>query len=141
MVLKRTRDAARAAKARGQKKRPAPVKKPVEPAAPVIPKVGPLDGKARMFLRGLGHHLDPVVQVGTGGVSDAVAAETDKALAFHELLKVKVQKGAEGEVPSVVATLAAATGSTVVQVIGRVALLFRQNAEPSARKIAIPKRR
>ena len=154
MVLKKTRDAAKAARTQRTTK---PRQKPKAPPAPPpkgarprpkadppptnLPTIGPLNGRARVYLRGLGHHLDPVIQVGNGGISEAVLAETDRALEHHELIKLKFGKGAEGDSSSLTATLAARAGAEVVQVIGRVGLIFRQNTVVAKRKIAIPKGR
>ena len=56
-----------------------------------------LTGKQRRHLRALGHHLDPVVQIGHEGVNDAVVRETDAQLDAHELIKVKVGKSSPHE--------------------------------------------
>src|SRR5690606_15003928 len=45
------------------------------------------------YLRILGHTLTPVVDVGPGGVTDSLRKELDKALAEHELVKVRVRFG------------------------------------------------
>ena len=49
-----------------------------------------LTGKQRRYLRGLGHELKVVVQVGKGGIDDGVIAAVDQALTDHELIKLKV---------------------------------------------------
>lgn len=85
----------------------------------------PLTGKQRAHLRGLAHALDPVVQIGAGGVSDAVVKKVDLELEHHELVKVKL-----GEAPETAAEvapkLAAATGAEVAQVIGKTIVLYRR---------------
>jgi len=50
-----------------------------------------LTSKQRQYLRGLAHPLAPVVRVGKAGVTDNVIAETRKALASHELIKVRIE--------------------------------------------------
>ena len=49
-----------------------------------------MDSAERKALRRIAHHLHPVVMIGDGGVSEAVIAETHRALDDHELIKVKV---------------------------------------------------
>ncbi len=95
-----------------------------------------LTGKQRRYLRSLGHHRRPVVQVGQGGVSEAVVRATGEALAAHELVKVKFGEGAGGERRDLAARLAQATGAHLVQVLGRTALLYRRH--PDAPKITLP---
>ncbi len=44
----------------------------------------------RLTLRARAHPLRPVVLLGGAGLTDAVLKETDRALAAHELIKVRV---------------------------------------------------
>ena len=57
----------------------------------------PLTGKQRQHLRALAHHLEPVVQIGHEGPTEAVLAQINEALEAHELIKVKI--GGECPVP------------------------------------------
>jgi RNA-binding protein len=79
-----------------------------------------LTGKQKRHLRGLGHHLSPVVMIGHEGLTDAVVAHTDRALSDHELVKIKTL----GD--DVAAALAERTGAVLVQELGHTALLFRR---------------
>jgi putative YhbY family RNA-binding protein len=54
----------------------------------------PLAENQLRFLRGKAHPLKPLILIGQHGLTDAVCAETDRTLADHELVKVKV-RGAE----------------------------------------------
>jgi len=82
-----------------------------------------LSGKQRRHLRALGHHLQPVVQVGHEGITEALVNETDRQLASHELIKVKI--GESQDRHGSADLLAERTGSQVAQVLGRTALLYR----------------
>ncbi len=97
---------------------------------------GPLTGKAIRYLRGLGHHLDPVVQIGKEGITEALVAATREALAAHELVKVRV--GAEAPIDRKEAgvELAEATGSELAQTLGRTLLLYLRH--PRKPKIVLP---
>lgn len=90
-----------------------------------------LKGKQIRFLRGLGHHLQPIVMIGKEEVSDKVKQATDEALETHELIKVKLQEGCIIDRKDVAEQLAASTGSQVAQVLGKTILLYRQAEEPS----------
>ena len=83
-----------------------------------------LSPQARKQLRGIAHHLHPVVSVGEGGLSDGVREETLRALRDHELIKVRFS-GDRRARASAIADLAAATNAEVVQTIGKVAVLYR----------------
>jgi len=89
-----------------------------------------LTSKQRRFLRSRAHALQPVVQVGEAGASDAVIAATEEALAHHELIKVRFQQGDKGERRTMVTTLCQGTGAEMVQEIGRMAVLYRPAEEP-----------
>jgi RNA-binding protein len=49
-----------------------------------------LTEKQRRHLKGLAHRLKPVILMGNAGLTDAVVAETHRALADHELIKVRL---------------------------------------------------
>lgn len=44
----------------------------------------------RIALRAQAHHLDPVVLLGSNGLTDAVIKEVDRELNVHGLIKVRV---------------------------------------------------
>lgn len=129
------------------KKAPAqktPAKKAPAKAAPAKKKgskagAPTVTGQQRAFLRGLGHHLNPVVQIGHKGLSAEVLKELDHALVSHELLKVKLLRSAPLSVSEAAAQMSAAAGAVVAQTIGKVVLLYRPSPDPDRRKIALPR--
>ncbi len=94
-----------------------------------------LTGKQVRFLRGLGHHLKPVVMIGKEEINAAVLSATDEALAVHELIKVKLQEGCLSDRKDVADELAKATNSAIAQILGKSILLFRASEEA---KIKLP---
>lgn len=88
-----------------------------------------LTERQRRHLRGLAHPLKPVVLLGSGGVSDAVIAETRRALHDHELIKVRLPGLERGRRDAALADLAARSGGTLVTRIGHVAVLYKPRAE------------
>ncbi len=90
----------------------------------------PLTGKQRRALRAMGHHLEPVVIVGQSGVTEGVISAVTQALNDHELIKVKINEGPETR-QEAAARMAEGTGSELVQLLGRTALLFKKRAEDS----------
>ncbi len=96
-----------------------------------------LTGKQRRYLRGLGHELKPIVQVGKGGVDDGLVAAVDQALADHELIKLKIGESANLDRHEAADAIAVRTKSEVAQVLGNTVLLFRP--DPEDPKITLPR--
>jgi len=84
-----------------------------------------LTGKQKRYLRGLGHHLNPVVQVGQRGVHESVIEKVLEELGHHELIKLKVGQDCLETAKEAGETLAEACEASLVQVIGRMVLLYR----------------
>lgn len=82
-------------------------------------------------LRRIAHHLNPVVSIGDAGLTDAVAAETERALRDHELIKVKIHSESREERKTFCAELAKRCDAQVIQSIGKVAILYKDNPEPN----------
>ncbi len=102
-------------------------------------KKASLSGKQRRFLRSLGHHLTPVVFIGREGLSKSVVKSIEDVLAARELIKVKL--GSNCPVPKKEAAQSAAerTGSSLVQLIGKTILLFKENMDlKTDRRIKLP---
>ena len=94
-----------------------------------------LTSTQRKHLRGLAHHLEPVVRVGQKGVTESVVAETDRALESHELIKVRLD--AEGkEKKEIAEALAGKTGAELAGVVGKIAILYKAREEKP--KIKLP---
>jgi len=83
-----------------------------------------LTGKQKRFLRGLGHHLKPVVFVGQHGITDGVIKKVDEELENHELIKIKLGQNSDDGTADVVEDLAELNAHHV-QSIGRVVLMYR----------------
>jgi RNA-binding protein len=96
-----------------------------------------LTGKQRRHLRGLGHELKPIVQVGKDGIDDGLIAALDQALADHELVKIRIGEAADVERHAAAKQLAEQTRSEVAQVLGNTVLLYR--ADPEDPKITLPR--
>lgn len=97
----------------------------------------PLTGLQKRHLRGLSHHLKPLIQVGKNGLTEGVIAAIDQALDSHELIKVRVGESAEGR-KALAAELAERTDSAWVGTVGNVVTLFRPNDDPEKREIELP---
>jgi RNA-binding protein len=94
----------------------------------ILESVVSLTSRQARQLRALAHHLDPVVRVGSAGVTDAVIDKTDKELEIHELVKVRID-GDRDEVQADGDKLASATRAEIAQRIGKVVVLYRARKE------------
>jgi len=86
-------------------------------------------GKLRHSLRGYGHTLNVIVQVGKAGLTHALVRQVNDALAIHELIKLKV--GSESPVDrfQVAERLGEEPGVEVVQILGRMILLYKRHPQ------------
>lgn len=99
---------------------------------------GTLTNGQKKALRGLGHHLEPVVYVGKEGFSPALLKSMEAALKAHELMKIKLGQNCPVERNEAGNQLAQLTGAALVQVIGRMILLFRPNPDlPPGKRITV----
>jgi RNA-binding protein len=87
----------------------------------------PLSDKQLRFLRGRAHALKPVIQIGNSGLTAGVLLETRRALADHELIKLRIQAADRPTRDALLAELVRDTGSALVTRIGHVAVLFQAN--------------
>jgi RNA-binding protein len=85
----------------------------------------PLTARERTHLKARAHTLEPVVHVGGAGVSDALAAEVDRALTAHELIKVKVGVDDRDQRVRIGDDICARVDATVVHRVGKVVILWR----------------
>ena len=84
-----------------------------------------LTGKQRSFLRALAHPLKPVVQIGHGGLTDAVLTAIDGALQKHELIKIKLTGDEAAAAADLAPEIEQRTRSSVAQVIGKTLVVYR----------------
>ncbi len=89
-----------------------------------------LSGKQIRHLRGLGHHLQPIVMIGRGELNERVVASLEEALSQHELIKVKLQEGCDLDRHEAAEEMARLTKSAVAQVLGKTILLYRRGEDP-----------
>jgi RNA-binding protein len=84
----------------------------------------PLTARERAHLKARAHALEPVVKLGSSGVTDGVVAEVDRVLTAHELIKVRIA-GERDERAAAGDELCARTGATAVHRVGRILILWR----------------
>lgn len=87
--------------------------------------------RTRKQLRAIGHRLNPVVIV-SNGLTEGVAAEIDRALNDHELIKIRVLAADRVEKQELVTAICNSLDAELVQMSGHIALLLRPALKPKA---------
>jgi len=95
-----------------------------------------LTDRQKKHLRRLGHALHPIVLIGQRGLTESVVAELGRALADHELVKVRARVGDREARDAVLGQLARDSASELVYRIGNVGLFYKQNNKLN--KILLP---
>ena len=95
-----------------------------------------LTPRERAHLKGRAHSLEPTVLVGNAGLTEAVAAEVERALAAHELIKVRIN-GADREGRDVLCeAIRARADAAEVQRVGKILVLWRPRPEQGSQETA-----
>jgi len=89
-----------------------------------------LTGKQKHFLRSLAHHRKPSVTVGAGGLGESVLQEINFAFQHRELLKIKLPAAGRIERQHLVQQICTRSHAEMVQLIGRICLIYRPHDEP-----------
>jgi RNA-binding protein len=93
-----------------------------------------LNAKQRQYLKAQAHPLKPVVHIGKGGVTEALALELDTMVESLELLKIKLNQNVADDADTVIADLEAKVrGLEHVWTIGRTLLVFRASRNKPSR--------
>ena len=98
-----------------------------------------LEGFQKKYLKGLAHHLKPVVFLGQNGVTLNLIDSINQAFEKHELIKIKfVDYKEKDSKTSISDTIVKETDSSFIGLIGNTLILYRQSKNKKNRKIKIP---
>jgi len=88
-----------------------------------------LSAAERKQLKARAHRLEPMVLIGTKGLTDDVVKEVDLALKAHELIKVRAPDLEREAREDALQALCERTGAESVQAIGKVFVIYRKRDE------------
>jgi len=94
-----------------------------------------LTGKQVRFLRGLGHPLKPLLQMGKSGITPSFIHQVQSALETHELIKIKLIKSAPDSLKEAAEKLEKGVPCHVAQTIGKTVLLYKARDEKPTIKL------
>lgn len=88
-----------------------------------------LTSKQRSYLRSLANGIEPIFQVGKGGIGQNMIKQFNDALEARELVKASVLKNSASDTKEVCEEIASLTGADIVQMIGNKFVLYRESKE------------
>ena len=97
-----------------------------------------MTSKQRAYLKGLAMTRDPILQIGKSSLTPELTQSVNEALDARELIKIHGLKNCVDDGKILAQTLAERTRSQVVQVIGRMIVLYKPAKEETDRKIVLP---
>lgn len=96
-----------------------------------------LTGKQRAFLKSKANTMDPLFQVGKGGVTENFIKQVEEALEARELIKIKVLNNSLLDARDVAIEIAEDIDAEFVQSLGNKFVLYKESKEN--KKIVLPK--
>lgn len=87
-----------------------------------------ITSKQRSRLKALASNLNPVTQIGKGGVTDNLLKTLSDALEAHELIKVNILTTADEDALNLAENVADLLEAIPVAVIGRKAIFYRRSS-------------
>ena len=95
-----------------------------------------LTARERAHLKARAHALEAIVQVGNAGLTEAVAAEVERALAAHELIKVRINGADRKARETLCDAIGARADAAAVQRVGKILVLWRPRPETTSQETA-----
>ncbi|MFU2154385.1 ribosome assembly RNA-binding protein YhbY [Paenibacillus larvae] len=86
-----------------------------------------LTGKQKRYLRSMAHHLNPIFQIGKGGVNDQLITHIKEALETRELIKVSILNNNDEDRNELTQEISGRSGAELVQVIGKTIVLYKES--------------
>lgn len=98
-----------------------------------------LSMQQKKYLRGIAHHLKPVIIIGQHGLSEGLMNELNSTLDHHELIKIKIAAGEREERKEIINTVCQTMGAELVQAIGKIFVIYRPNPDKKNSDIHLPR--
>lgn len=86
-----------------------------------------LKGSQKKYLKSLGHHLKPIVNIGKANITQGILDKISRELELHELIKIKLNESAEVSIKEAAEDIAKNTECVIIRIIGFTALLYKRN--------------
>ena len=99
-----------------------------------------ITSKQRAFLRKEANGLEPIFQIGKGGITEEICNQLLNALEARELIKVHILETALLDTKEACNEIAERIGAEPVQAIGSKFVLYKQARDVKKRKIELPRK-
>ena len=86
---------------------------------------------SKKYLRGLGHHLKPIIHISKNGLSENIESEIEQALVRHELIKIKISSHSRIEKSKLCKQICEKNEAMLVQLVGNILVLFKSASNPN----------
>ncbi len=94
-----------------------------------------MNSKQRANLRSLAMNLQPIFQIGKGGVGEAMLTGLDEALEKRELIKISVLRACEKSAKELIGELAERLEAEPVTAIGNKIVLYRKSKNENIKHV------
>ncbi len=91
--------------------------------------------KDRAKLRGLAQKIDPVVQIGKGGITPAVLQSIDLVLEKRELVKIRLLPNSLLDTQTAMTEICGGLGADPVQQIGSIVVVYKRSTKKDAKHV------
>jgi len=95
--------------------------------------------KQRAYLKSLAMKIDPIIQIGKGGITPSLTKAVNEALDARELIKISVLQNCLDDPRELATIIGERTHSQVVQVIGKKIVLYKEGKDDK-KVIELPKK-
>ncbi len=98
-----------------------------------------LTSSQRQFLKSSARILETALNIGKSGISQGAIKHLDKILEARELVKVRLLESGPEDRAAAGEELAQATGAALIDVVGRVIVLYRHSRSlPPEKRLELP---
>lgn len=95
-----------------------------------------ITSKQRSYLRSIAHDMQPIFQIGKGGIEESMLKQIDEALEARELIKIKVLNNSGLETREASDIICEELNCEGIQAIGSKMVLYRRSVKKP--KIELP---
>ena len=91
--------------------------------------------KERAFLRGLAQKLDPIVQIGKGGITESVLNGIELVIEKRELVKIRLLQNSGLDTKTAMEEICNGIGAEPVAQIGSIIVIYKKSKRKDVKHI------